>query len=132
MPGNEIPAFPNPGVRLIKEDAHVAVWEEIFEPRVPTAPHRHTRDYIAICPNAGEVTVQPLAGELEVYTTIAGHVEALPTETGKMRASLTAGTILHSQVPADGASHFAVNEGQQPVLMILIELKGTATEKKRE
>jgi hypothetical protein len=29
---NEIPPFPNPGVRLIKEDAHVAVWEEVFEP----------------------------------------------------------------------------------------------------
>ena len=24
---NEIPPFPNPGVRLIKEDEHVAVWE---------------------------------------------------------------------------------------------------------
>jgi hypothetical protein len=65
-----------------------------------------------------------------VYTIITGHIEALPTENGKMRASLTAGTILHSQVPAEGHSHVAINEGQQPVLMILIELKETATEKK--
>lgn len=115
---------------LLFNPLEVAVWEEVFAPGQPTAPHRHTRDYIAIFPNAGEVTVQPLAGEPEVYTIIAGDIEALPTENGKMRSSLTAGTILHSQVPADGHSHFAVNEGQHPVLMILIELKGTATEKK--
>jgi len=24
---NEIPPFPNPGVRLIKEDEHVAIWD---------------------------------------------------------------------------------------------------------
>ena len=132
MPGvNEIPSFPNPGVRLIKEDEHVAVWEEVFAPGQPTAPHRHTRDYIAIFPNAGEVTVQPLAGEPEVYTVIAGHIEALLTENGKMRASLIAGTILHSQVPTEGHSHVALNEGRQPVLMILIELKGTGSEKKQ-
>jgi hypothetical protein len=35
----------------------------------------------------------------------------------------------HSRVPADGIVHFAVNEGQQPTLMILIEIKGTATAK---
>ena len=29
---NEIPPFPNPGVRLIKEEEHVAIWEEVFEP----------------------------------------------------------------------------------------------------
>ena len=132
MPGvNEIPPFPNSGVWLIKEDDHIAVWEEVFEPGKPTAPHRHTRDYIAIFPNAGEVTIQPLAGEPEVYTIIAGHAEALPTENGRMRSSLTAATIVHSQVPAESHSHFAVNEGPQVVLMILIELKGTATERKQ-
>jgi len=61
---NEVPAFPNPGVRLIKEDEHVAIWEEIFEPCKPTPPHRHTRDYLAIFPNAGELTIIPVAGRL--------------------------------------------------------------------
>lgn len=37
---------------------------------------------------------------------------------------------MHGQVPMDGTGHFAVNEGQQATLMILIEIKGTATEKK--
>jgi hypothetical protein len=37
--------------------------------------------------------------------------------------------IVHSRVPADGVGHFAVNEGSEPALMILIEIKGTATEK---
>ena len=36
----------------------------------------------------------------------------------------------HARVPASGTGHFAVNEGQQPTLMILIEIKGTATEKR--
>jgi hypothetical protein len=30
---NDIPPFP---VRLIKEDEHVAIWEEVFEPGKPT------------------------------------------------------------------------------------------------
>ena len=53
---HEIAPFPNPGVRLIKEDEHVAVWEEVFEPGKPTPPHRHLRDYIAAYPHGGEVT----------------------------------------------------------------------------
>lgn len=128
---NEIPPFPNLDVRLIKEDEHVAIWQEVFEPGKPTAPHRHTRDYVAIFPNGGEVTVHPLAGDPEVYTFIFGHAEAVPTETGAMRTLLQAGTIIHSQVPAGGTGHFAVNDGQQPTLMILIEIKGTAAEKKQ-
>jgi hypothetical protein len=37
--------------------------------------------------------------------------------------------VIHGRVPADGTGHFAVNEGQASALMILIEIKGTATEK---
>jgi hypothetical protein len=32
------------------------------------------------------------------------------------------GSMIHGKVPADGTSHFAVNEGQQDTLMILIEI----------
>jgi hypothetical protein len=40
----EVPAFPNPGVRLIKEDEEVAIWEEVFEPGKPNNnPSTHTR-----------------------------------------------------------------------------------------
>jgi hypothetical protein len=38
--------------------------------------------------------------------------------------------MIHSRVPTDGTGHFAENEGQHATLMILIEIKGTATEKK--
>ena len=127
---HEIPPFPNPGVRLIKEDEHVAIWEEVFEPGTPTPPHRHTRDYIAIFPHAEELTIAPLAGEAEKYTFITGEVQTLPTEKGRIRVGFSAGTMVHSRVPAEGAGHFAVNEGQQAAPMILIEIKGTATEKK--
>src|SRR5215813_4484650 len=126
---NEISPFPNPGVRLIKEDEHVAIWEEVFDPDTPTPPHRHMRDYIAIFPSGGELTIIPLAGETEVYTMITGEVQEAATAKGGTRLVMTAGAMVHSQVPADGTGHYAVNEGQQPTRMILIEIKGTATEK---
>jgi hypothetical protein len=126
---NEIPPFPNPGVRLIKEDEHVAIWQEVFAPDKPTPPHRHMRDYIAIFPNGGELTITPLAGEVEENTMIAGEVQEASTERGGTRLVMTSGAMIHARVPASGTGHFAVNEGQQPTLMILIEIKGTATEK---
>ena len=126
----EISPFPNPGVQLIKEDEHVAIWQEVFEPGKPTPPHRHMRDYIAIFPNGGELTIVPLAGEGEENTTIAGNFTEVPTEKGGTRWVLKEGTMIHGRVPADGTGHFAVNEGQQDTLMILIEIKGTATEKR--
>jgi hypothetical protein len=87
------------------------------------------RDYIAIFPKGGELTATPLAGEAEEYTAIAGGFTTEPSEKGATRFVLSAGTMWHSRVPAEGIGHFALNEGQQPILMILIEIKGTATEK---
>jgi hypothetical protein len=127
---NEIPPFQ--GKRLIKENEHVAIWEEVFEPGKPTPPHRHMRDYIAIALNAGDLTITPLAGEPEEYTPIAGEASAVPTEQGAIRLSFGAGTIAYSRVPADGHGHVAVQEGPEPSRAILIEIKGTATEAKRK
>ena len=127
---NEIPPFPNPGVRLIKEDEHMAIWEEVFEPDKPTPPHRHMRDYVAIFPNGGELTIIPLAGETEENTMIAGKVQESSTEKGGTRLVMTVGTMIHARVPASGTGHYALNEGQQPTLMILTEIKGTAAERK--
>jgi len=127
---DDIRPFPNPGVRLIKKDEHVAIWEEVFEPGKPTPPHRHMRDYIALFPNGGELTITPLAGEAEEYTAIAGDFKAVPTEKGATHVVLSAGAMHHSRVPVDGIGHIAVNEGQRSALMILIEIKGTATEKR--
>jgi len=127
---NEIPPFPNPGVRLIKEDAQVAIWEEVFAPDKPTLPHRHMRDYVAIFPNGGELTIAPLAGEVEENTIIAGEVQETSTEKGATRLVMTAGAMVHARVPASGTGHYAVNEGQHPTLMILTEIKGTAAERK--
>src|SRR4030095_8535658 len=76
---NEIPPFPNPGVRLVKEDEHIAIWEEVFEPGKPTAPHRHTRDYIFTFPNGGELTIAPLAGKEEESIVLAGEVQEQTT-----------------------------------------------------
>src|SRR5262245_7319450 len=107
----EIAPFPNPGVRLIKEDEHVAVWEEVFEPGKPTPPHRHLRDSIATFPRGGELTIVPVAGEAEAYTMLVGEVQEAATAEKGTRLVMTAGTMIHSRVPADGIGHFAVNEG---------------------
>src|SRR5262245_5463778 len=123
---NEI--LPFQGHRLIKEDAHVAIWEEVFEPGKPTPPHRHMRDYIAITLNAGELTITPLAGEPEEYTPIAGEGNIRLTKQGAVRLTFSAGTIGHSRVPAEGHGHQAVNEGPDMIRAILIEIKGTGTE----
>jgi hypothetical protein len=127
---NEIAPFPNVGVQLLKEDEHIAVWQEMFEPDTPTSPHRHMRDYIAIFPNGGELTIVPVAGEAEDFTTLAGNFTEAPAENGGTRLVMSAGTMMHARVPADGTGHFAVNQGPQPTLMILIEIKGTGTEKR--
>jgi hypothetical protein len=116
-------------VRLIKEDAHVAIWEEVFEPGKPTPPHRHMRDYIAAYPNGGEVTIVPLTGEPEEFTTITGEIQESASAKGGTRLVFSAGAMLYRRVPASGTGHYAVNEGQQPTLMILTEIKGTAAEK---
>ena len=127
---NEIAPFPNVGVQLLKEDEQIAIWQEIFEPDTPTSPHRHMRDYIAIFPNGGELTIVPVAGEAEDFTTLAGNFTEAPAENGGTRLVMSAGTMMHARVPADGTGHFAVNQGPQPTLMILIEIKGTGTEKR--
>jgi hypothetical protein len=127
---HEILPFPNPGVRLLKEDEHVAIWEEVFEPGIPTPPHRHMRDYIALFPNGGDVTLTPVAGEAEERTALAGDFKEVPTANGATRVVMSAGALHHSRVPVDGVGHIAVNEGSKPALMILIEIKGTATERK--
>ena len=125
----DIPPFPNVGVQLVKEDVHVAIWREVFAPGTPTPPHRHMRDYIAIFPGGGELTIVPVAGETEDFTTLAGEFTETPTENRGARLVMRSGTMMHASVPADGTAHFAVNEGQQPTLMVLIEIKGTAAEK---
>jgi BON domain len=74
------------------------------------------RDYIAIFPHAGELTITQLAGEPEEYTTIAGE---LATESRNRATRLVwgPGMIVHSRVPADGVGHFALNEGSKPALI---------------
>ncbi|MCP5201432.1 MAG: hypothetical protein H6977_15625 [Gammaproteobacteria bacterium] len=119
----DIVPFPNPGVRLIEEDERVMVWEEVFEPGVATPAHRHIRDYIAVFPDGGELTLTHVAGELERYTFLCGAAEALPTDDGRARFAFAAGSMVRSRVPPAGTAHIALNEGDAPVRMILIEFK---------
>lgn len=102
---NEILSFQ--GQRLIKEDAHVVIWEEVFEPSKPTPPHRHLRDCIVIPLNAGELTVTPLVGKPEEYTPIAGEGNVRLTKQGAVRLTFSAETIVCSRVSEDGHGHKA-------------------------
>ena len=88
------------------------------------------RDYIAAYPNGGEVTIVPLAGGPEELTTLAGEIQESSTAKGGIRLVFSAGAMIHGRVPASGTGHYAVNDGQQPTLMILTEIKGTAAERK--
>ena len=119
---SEVP-FPNPGVRLVEEDEHYAVWEEFFEPGVATPPHRHLRDYVATFPVGGELTITHVDGDLETYTLWNGAIEPLTSTPGKARFSIATGTILKSKVPAGGTCHVALNEGTTPLQMVLMEFK---------
>jgi len=125
MDVKEVPPFPNPGVRLIKEDEHIAIWEEIFEPGKATKPHRHTRDYIAFFPRAGQLTIIPVADGEEEFTVVSGEATHFVSNSGAIELSFSDGSIFYQRIPADGSCHYAVNEGAQPVMMILTEIKGT-------
>jgi hypothetical protein len=129
MDVKEVPPFPNPGVRLIKEDEHIAIWEELFEPDKSTEPHRHMRDYIAFFPRAGELAIIPVAEGDEEFTVVAGEATHSVSNTGAIQLSFSDGSIFYQRIPADGSCHYAVNKGATPVLMILAEIKGTGTEK---
>ena len=51
-------------------------------------PHRHTRDYVAIFPNAGELTIIPAAGDSVARE--AEEVEALEAERVGVRQVVAA------------------------------------------
>ena len=128
----QIPPYRGHGKdRLILEDDRIAVWEEVFEPGVPTPAHRHMRDYIAIALDDGELTITPLVGDPEVYTSIAGEMEAEPRAEAT-RISYRTGCVAHSRVPPEGHGHRALNEGAKAARFILVEIKGTGTERAAE
>jgi hypothetical protein len=128
MDPKDVPAFPNPGVRLIKEDRHVAIFEEIFEPGKPTTRHRHMRDYIAFFPKAGELTIIPVAEGEEEFTVAAGEATHSVSDSGSIDLAFGDGSVFYQKVPAHGSCHYAVNKGFRPAQMILVELKGKGTE----
>src|SRR4030095_17221008 len=98
---HEIPPFPNPGVRLLKEDEHVAIWEEVFEPGKPTPPHRHMRDYIFTFPNGGELTITPLGGKEDESIVLAGEMQESTTASGATRFVMSVGSIVYGRVPPE-------------------------------
>lgn len=119
----QVVEFPNPGVRLIDDARQFAVWEEVFMPGVATPAHRHTRNYIAFFPDGGELTLNHVDGELEDYAVLCGAMTPLPTAQDGARFAIAPGTAVRSRVPGDGTAHIALNEGESPLRMVLVEFK---------
>ncbi|VFR44919.1 hypothetical protein BRI6_0754 [plant metagenome] len=118
---------PFSGAILHFEDEHVAIWEEIFPPGIPTAPHRHLRDYIAVSLTDVDLRIEPLPGEApESATSIVGESLAHPLE---LRRSSRRGRVAHVAVTPQGAGHIAVNVADHEARMLIIEIKGSGAEK---
>lgn len=115
--------FPNAGVRLLDEAERFVVWEAVFEPGVATGAHRHSRDYIAFFPEGGELTLSHVAGELEDYASLCGGMTPLPSNAAGSRFAIAPGTAIRSRVPQGGTVHVALNEGEAPLHMVLVEIK---------
>lgn len=115
--------LPQSGVRLLDESDRYTVWEEIFEPGIPTPAHRHVRDYVAFFPAGGELTLTHVDGSVEEYAVLSGALTALSSSGGAARFAIAAGTAFRSRVPLNGTSHVAHNEGSEPLRMVLIEFK---------
>lgn len=119
----EIVKFPNPGVELLDEAERFSVWQEVFAPGVAAPAHRHMHDYIAFFPDGGELTLTHVSGELEDYAILSGGLTPIPSLTGGTRFDIAAGTTIRSRVPPAGTAHVALNEGNAPLRMVLIEIK---------
>lgn len=118
---------PFSGATLHFEDDHVAIWEEVFLPGIPTPPHRHLRDYIAVSLTDVDLRIEPLPGEApESATSIVGESQAHPQA---FRRSSRRGRVAHVAVTTQGAGHVAVNLANQEARMLIIEIKGSGAEK---
>src|SRR5712692_4683456 len=106
-----------------------AIWEEVFEPGKPTPPHRHMRDYIAHLPRPWRTDDYPAGrrgrGIHRHCRRLQGGADGEGSDTGGLECGG------HAPFASAGERNWPlrVNEGLKPALMILIEIKGTATEK---
>ena len=87
------------------------------------------RDCIAF-PNAGELTIIPVAAGEEEFTIAARQAQYSQTETGAIRLNFSDGSVFYQRIPVGDSCHYAVNKGSKPALMILIEIKETGMEKR--
>lgn len=87
------------------ENEHVEVWKSIIMPNQPLSMHRHDHPRAIIALRGGTLTV----------TSDAGATKAMTWETGNAY-------WLEADPP--GEMHGDVNEGTEPVEVIVVQLKG--------
>ena len=89
------------------ENEHVEVWKSVIMPNQPLTMHRHDNPRAIIALRGGTLTV----------TTDAGESHAMTWETG---------SAYWLEADPTGELHGDVNEGTEPVEVIVVQLKGVA------
>lgn len=87
------------------ENEHVEVWKSIIMPNQPLTMHRHDNARAIIALKGGTLTVTSDAGESHDMTWETGSAYWLEADT-------------------PGELHGDVNEGAEPVEVIVVQLKG--------
>ena len=93
--------------RVLFEDDHVRVWEQVIEPGESTGPHLHEVPYALVTVAGAEIEVR----------SVPGYPSPSPSAMRIPLASRSA-----DLVPA-GAVEEAVNTGDTPYRAILVEFK---------
>jgi beta-alanine degradation protein BauB len=92
------------GERVLFENEHVRVWENVVEPGEESPVHRHDHDYLAIDIEGDRVVHNPVKD---------GHFPRMEHEVGP------AGSVIHLR---GGVTETAINAGTTRIRTILVEL----------
>ena len=91
------------GERVLFENDHIRVWENVIEPGEESAVHRHDHDYVAISVEGDRVVHNPVKD----------------ADFPRMETDVTPGEVMHLR---GGVTETAINTGALRFRAILVEL----------
>ena len=86
------------------ENAHVKVWKSLILPNQPLAPHRHDHGRVIVALQGGTIKIAETSGASETQVWEAGKAYWLPANP-------------------PGTTHSDINAGEQPIEVMVIEVK---------
>jgi len=89
------------------ENERVRVWKSVIAPRQPLAMHRHDHPRVLVALKGGRVRIVEEDGASRTVTWETGRAYWLPADP-------------------PGTRHADVNEGEEPIEVMVIELRGGA------